>query len=148
MKVNKKKLKKLRKDFDELRHKFSNKDEIREYRKAFYDAKKDTLSESKMKKLNESLNKLKKRLELKKFHSNIDSVDYEDLDNFDGNFDFADHDKYRKNDSIRTLFKEFHRDYYKPIKLMMGLQKEKLITSNIRIKEIDMRIYHPKNILM
>ena len=101
-----------------------------------------------MKKLNESLNKLKKRLELKKFHSNIDSVDYEDLDNFDGNFDFADHDKYRKNDSIRTLFKEFHRDYYKPIKLLMGLQKEKLITSNIRIKEIDMRIYHPKNILM
>ena len=81
MKVNQKKLKKLRKDFDELRHKFSNKDEIREYRKAFYDAKKDILSESKMKKLNEGLNKLKKCLELKKFHSNVDSVDYEDLDN-------------------------------------------------------------------
>ena len=31
---------KLRKDFDELRNKFSNKDEIREYRQAFYDAKK------------------------------------------------------------------------------------------------------------
>ena len=60
IKVNRKKLKKLRKGFDELRHKFSNKDEIREYRQAFYDAKKDKLSESKMKKLNESLNKLKK----------------------------------------------------------------------------------------
>ena len=57
IKVNRKKLKKLRKDFDELRHKFSNKDEIREYRTAFYDAKKDKLSEAKMKKLNESLNK-------------------------------------------------------------------------------------------
>ena len=57
VKVNKKKLKKHRKDFDELRHKFSNKDEIREYRQAFHDAKKDKLSESKMKKLNESLNK-------------------------------------------------------------------------------------------
>ena len=30
----------------------------------------------------------------------------------------------------------------------MDLQKEKIITSNIRIKEIDMRIYHPKNILV
>ena len=52
IKVNKKKLKKLRKDFDELRQKFSNKNEIRE---AFNDkllmTKKDKLSESKMKKL-------------------------------------------------------------------------------------------------
>ena len=32
IKVNRKKLKKLRKGFDELKHKFSNKDEIREYR--------------------------------------------------------------------------------------------------------------------
>ena len=39
-KVNRKKLEKLRKDFGELRHKFSNKDEIKEYRKAFYNAKK------------------------------------------------------------------------------------------------------------
>ena len=67
IKVNKKKLKKLRKDFDELRHKFSNKDEMREYREAFYDAKKDKLSESKMKKLNETLNKLKKVFNLKNF---------------------------------------------------------------------------------
>ena len=56
-KVNSKKLKKLRKDFDELRHNFSNKDEIREYRKAFYDAKKYKISKSKIKKLNESVNK-------------------------------------------------------------------------------------------
>ena len=31
---------------------------------------------------------------------------------------------------------------------MMGLQEEKTITLSIRVKEIDMRIYHPKNILM
>ena len=42
IKVNKKKLKKLRKDFDELRHKFSNKNEIREYREAFNDKKRQT----------------------------------------------------------------------------------------------------------
>ena len=39
IKINRKKLKKHRKDLDELRHKFSNKVEIREYRKAFYDTK-------------------------------------------------------------------------------------------------------------
>ena len=38
IRVNKKKLKKLRQDFDELRHKFSKK-EIDRYRKAFYVAK-------------------------------------------------------------------------------------------------------------
>ena len=51
IKVNRKKLKKPRKAFEELRHKFSNKDEIREYKKAFYDAKKYKVSEPKIKKL-------------------------------------------------------------------------------------------------
>ena len=47
---------------------------------------------------------------------NIDSFDYEDIDNYDNNFDFAaDDDECRKIGSIRTLFKEFDRDYYKPI---------------------------------
>ena len=44
IKVNKKKLEKIRKDFDELRHKFFNKDEIKEYRKAFYVAKNKKIS--------------------------------------------------------------------------------------------------------
>ena len=52
----------------------------------------------------------------KKFHGDIDSVDYDDLDNYDYNYDFADDDEYRKIGSIRTLFKEFDRDYYKPIR--------------------------------
>ena len=43
IRVNKKKLKKLRKDFDELRHKFSKK-EIDRYRKVFYDAKNKKIS--------------------------------------------------------------------------------------------------------
>ena len=49
-------------------------------------------------------------------HGDIDSVDYDDLDNYDDNYDFADDDEYRKIGSIRTLFKEFDRDYYKPIR--------------------------------
>ena len=116
IKVNRKKLEKLRKDFDELRHKFSKK-EIDRYRKAFYVAKnKKYLSESEIKKTNKNLTKLKKSLRFKKFRGNIDSVNYEDLDNYDYNYDFADDDEYRKIGSIRTLFKEFDRDYYKPIR--------------------------------
>ena len=95
IKVNRKKLEKLRKDFDELRHKFSNKDEIKEYRKAFYNAKKYKLSES-------EIDEVKKNL---KFQGNIDSVDFKDLDNYDYNYDFADDDEYRKIGSIRTFFK-------------------------------------------
>ena len=60
VKTNKRKLKKLRKDFDELRHKFS-KEEINEYRKAFYIAKSyKHLSESEIENINKNFNKLKK----------------------------------------------------------------------------------------
>ena len=58
---------------------------------------------------------LKKSLRFKTFHG-IDNVDYEDLDNYDYNYDFADDDKYTKIGRIRTLFKELDRDYYKPIR--------------------------------
>ena len=60
----------------------------------------------------------------KKFHGNIDSVDYDDLDNYNYNFDFADDDEYRKIGSIRTLFKEFDRDYYKPIRTDSGFSEK------------------------
>ena len=116
IRVNKKKLKKLRQDFDELRHKFDKK-EIDRYRKAFYDVKNyENLSISKIKKASKSLTKLKKSLRFKKFRGNIDSVNYEDLDHYDYNYDFADDDEYIKIGSIRTLFKELDRDNYKPIR--------------------------------
>ena len=73
IKVNSKKLEKLRKDFDELRHKFSNKNEIKDYRKAFYIAKnykhlseseikkkKELFSKSEIEKVIKHINKLKK----------------------------------------------------------------------------------------
>ena len=82
------------------------------YRKAFYVVKnKKLLSESEVKKANKNLNKFKKI-----FRGNIDSVDYEDLDNYDYNYDFVDDDEYRKIGSITTLFTEFDRDHYKPIR--------------------------------
>ena len=55
-------------------------------------------------------------MRFKKFHGGIDSFGYNDLDNYDDNYDFTDDDEYRKIGSIRTLFKEFDRRYYKPIR--------------------------------
>ena len=116
IRINGKKLEEIKKDFSELKHKFSKK-EIDKYRKTFYDIKNyKHLSESEIEEARENLNKLKKLLRFKKFHGDIDSVDYDDLDNYDYNYDFADDDEYRKIGSIRTLFKEFDRDYYKPIR--------------------------------
>ena len=55
IRVHKKKLKKLRQDFDKLRHKFDKK-EIDRYRKAFYDVKNyENLSVLKIKKARKSL---------------------------------------------------------------------------------------------
>ena len=128
IKALRKKLEKLRKDFDELTHKFSNKDEIKEYRKAFYNAKKYKLSESEIEQVRKNLNKLNKSLKFKTFQGNIDSVYFKDLVNYDYNYDFADDDEYRKIGSIRTLFKEFDRDYFKPIKTDAGFEGKKIIT--------------------
>ena len=55
-------------------------------------------------------------MRFKKFRGNIDSVDYEDLDNYDYNYHFADDDEYRKIGSIRTLLKELDKYYYKSTK--------------------------------
>ena len=106
IRVNKKKLKNLRQDFDKLRYKFSKK-EIDRYRKA---KNKKYLSKSKIKKTNKSFDKFWKSLRFKKFHG-IEFVDHEDVDNYDYNYDFADDDKYRQIGSIRTSFKDLDRDY-------------------------------------
>ena len=120
VKIDKKKLKEIRKDFCKLRHKFPKK-EIDKYRKSSYDIKNYRhLSASEIKKAGQNLTKLKKSLRFKKFHGDIDSVDYDDLDNYEDNYDFADDDEYRKVRSIRRLFKEFDRDYYKPIRTDYG----------------------------
>ena len=57
IRINKKKLKKIRKDFDELRYKFSKKETDR-YRKAFYVTKnKKYLSKSEIKQINKRFNR-------------------------------------------------------------------------------------------
>ena len=39
------------------------------------------------------------------FHSDIDSVDYDDLDNYDDNYDLADDDEYRKIGTLEHYLK-------------------------------------------
>ena len=70
--------------------------------------------------MGKNLTKLKKSLTFKKFHGNVYNVNYDDLDIYDYNYDFADDDECRKIGSVRTLFNEFDRDYYKPIRTDYG----------------------------
>ena len=61
-------------------------------------------------------------MRFKKFHGGIDPAEYDDLDNYDYNYDDADDDddEHRKIGSIRRLFKGFDRDYYKTIRTDSG----------------------------
>ena len=115
IKIDKKKLEEIRKDFNELRHKFSRKyiDKFRKYRKGFYNIKNYRhLSVSEIKEVRKILTELNKSLWFKKFHGVVDSVEYDDLDNYDDD-DYADDDEYRRTGSIRRLF---NRNYYEPIR--------------------------------
>ena len=83
--------------------------------KTFYDIKNYIhLSTPEIEGSRKNLIELRKSLRFRKFHGDIDSVDYHDLDNYDDNYD--DDDEYRKIESVRRLFKEFDRDCYKPIR--------------------------------
>ena len=67
IRINQKKLEEIRKDFKELRHKFSKK-EIDKYRKSFYDiGNYRYLSVSEIKEAGKNLKKLKKVWSLKSF---------------------------------------------------------------------------------
>ena len=120
IRINEKKLEEIRKDFNELRNKFSKK-EIDKYRKAFYVIKNyKHLPTSEIEEARKNLIELRKGLRFKNSHGDIDSIDYDDFDNYDDNYDFADDDKYRKIGSIRTLFKKFDKDFHKPIRTNDG----------------------------
>ena len=67
---------------------------------------------SEIKEAGKNLTELKKKqnLRFKIFHGDFDSVNYDDLNNYDDNYDFANDDEYREIGSIRTLFKQFDSD--------------------------------------
>ena len=123
--INKKKLEEDRKDFYNLRYKFSKKDADK-YRKVIYDIKNHWyFSELEIEETRKKFNELEKILMWEKPRDDIDSVYYEDLDNYDdddddNNINYYDY-VYRKIGSVRRLFKKFDIDYYKPILNDSGL---------------------------
>ena len=105
IRINKKKLEENRKDFYELRHKFS-KTEVYKYGKAFYAIKNYRhLSTLKIEDARKNFNKLTKCLRFKKFHGDVDSVDYDDLDNYYDNYEFADDDDTEKLGALEHYVK-------------------------------------------
>ena len=113
--IKKNKLKEIKEDFYNLRHKFSKKDADK-YRKLFYDIKNYRhLSELEIEEIRKKFNKLEKSLNFKKPRNNINTFHYEDLNSDkELNLEDADDNKYRKIGSVRRLFEESNRDYYKP----------------------------------
>ena len=70
-------------------------------------------------------NKLEKSLNFKKPQNNTNAIHYEDLDSDKKlNLEDADDDKYRKIGSVRRLFVESNRDYYKPKVIDRGFAGE------------------------
>ena len=123
--IKKNKLKEIKEDFYNLRHKFSKKDADK-YRKLFYDIKNYRhLSELEIEEIRKKFNKLEKSLNFKKPHNNNNSIHYEDLDkDKDPDDEDADDDKYRKIGSVRRWFKKFNRDYYKATETDRGFVRE------------------------
>ena len=95
---NNARIKKIREDFNELRHRFS-KSKINEFKRSLYNIKnQENLSALEIKETKKSLDKLKKSLlSLKKYH-------------------YYDDAEYKGIRDIRNLFGEIDEDYYKPIK--------------------------------
>ena len=151
LRIKKNKLKEIKEDFYNLRHRFS-KNDLDKYRKVFYDIKNYRhLSELEIEEVRKNLNELEKSLMLKKFNDDddIDSVSYEDLDNYDGDdFFYPDEDKYRKIERIRAVFKRFDIDYYKPMITDRGFDGRENNYIEYMNKGDKYKNYHLKNILI
>ena len=79
--IKKNKLKEIKEDFYNLRHKFSKKDADK-YRKVFHGIKNYRhLSEIEIKEIRKNFNKLDKSLNFKKPRNNINTINFEDLNN-------------------------------------------------------------------
>ena len=96
--ISKKKIKEIKNDFRELRHKFSI-SKINSFRESFYEIKNQmNLSAPEMRETEKSLIKFEKSLHEFKKHQNYDD------------------NEYGKIRGIRSLFNHLDKDYYKPIK--------------------------------
>ena len=82
-------------------------------------------SELEIEEIRKKFNKLEKSLNFKKPHQNINTIHYEGLNSDkELNVEDADDDKYRKIGSVRRLFEDPNRDYYKPRVIDRGFDEE------------------------
>ena len=102
--IKKNKLKEIKEDFYNLRHKFFKKDADK-YRKLFYDIKNYRhLSELEIEEIIKKFNKLERSLHFKNLRKNINTIHYEDLNSDkELNVEDVDNDEYRKIGSVRRL---------------------------------------------
>ena len=107
--ISKKKIKEIKNDFSELRHRFSI-SKINNFRKSFYEIKNQiNFSAPEMRETEKSLIKFEKSLhDFKKHH------------NYDDN-------EYGKIRGIRSLFNQLDKDYYKPIKTITSFDNKSKI---------------------
>ena len=81
------------------------------------------LSKLEIEEIRKKFNKLEKSLNFKKPRKNINTINYEDLNiGKELNVEDADDDEYIKIGSVRRLFEECNRDYYKPraVEVLLG----------------------------
>ena len=84
-----------------------------------------SILEIEIEEIRKKFNKLEKSLSFKKPRNNINTIYYEDLNSDkELNLEDADDDKYRKIGSVRRLFEESNRDYYKPKVIDRGFAGE------------------------
>ena len=113
--MKKNNLKGIKEDFYNLRHRFSKKD-TDQCTKRFYGIENYRhFSELEIEEIRRKFNKLDKSLNFKKPHNNINVIHYEDLNSDkELNLEDPDDNKDKKIGSVRRLFEESNRDYYKP----------------------------------
>ena len=149
LEIKKNKLKEIKEDFYNLKHKFSKRDADK-YRKLFYDIKNYRhLFELEIEERRKKSTKKEKILNFKKPRNNINTIHYEDFNSDkDINLEDVDDDEYRKIGSVRRLFLESNRDNYKPKVIHRGFAGE--VNNYIKyISEGDKdENYHPQNILI
>ena len=122
--ISEKYLKEIKKDFRELRHKFSKK-EIDKFRKSFYNKKNHkNLYTSEIREAEKNLAELEESLLFKKFYG------------------YHYNDENKKLNSIRRLF-----DVFKPPKKLIVVLVVKK-NSYIEYISMNMKIYYQKNILI
>ena len=132
-----KRLKKIRKDFYELRYRFS-KPQMKEIRRNFYDINTPNLSKPQIKEISENLLELEKSLSNIKKYRSQDDFEHKNLREVRNLFNNVVFNEIAFNQSI-------DEDCYKPVRTKSAFNNNYI---EYESKETKIKIYHLKNILI